>query len=482
MELRAWQKRALPILFEAYKGRRMGVVRAATGSGKSVVIALLASKLPLRSPGERIVITVPTQTLVRQLRGLFQKIGVRAGCFFGGGKDLSPPILVACHGSLEALWEAMQKKRLAVVSWIADECHRTEAPTLKAWASAWPKAWRLGFTATPHRASDLERLSLYNELLFEYTAEDALKDGVIVLPRIIPYMGQETQIDPACIDAIQHPILRGLPGLVSAWDIDDAEAFAEKLCEAKIAAAPIHSRQPLDLQAKLTEALRRGSLRCLVHVNLLTEGADLPWLRWLCLRRAAKNPVSSRNRFIQEVGRILRVHAGKREALLLDPSDLCNRLTLTYQALLGEEPPPSPPTAALKESEEADETDDSEADEDSFGSDGGVWDEPSERLLPEDLALRQPLRSMAVEVRLRGLVPHSDPALRRSAPPSPPQLAALRTALLAAEDAEQELPAHERAVIAFYAAEGVKEKLQTGDIDDLLAVLAALQQGWRPRG
>ena len=78
--------------------------------------------------------------------------------------------------------------------------------------------------------------------------------------------------------------------------------------------------------------LKKGSLKCLVHVSLLAEGVDLPWLQWLCLRR----PVGSRVRFVQEVGRVLRAHPGKEVAHIIDPHDLFGVHTLHNPEKLGE--------------------------------------------------------------------------------------------------------------------------------------------------
>jgi hypothetical protein len=66
---------------------------------------------------------------------------------------------------------------------------------------------------------------------------------------------------------------------------------------------------------------------------MLSEGADYPWLRWLCLRRN----VDSRVRFIQEVGRALRSYPGKIEAVLLDPNDLFGSFRISYEEALGEQ-------------------------------------------------------------------------------------------------------------------------------------------------
>ncbi len=147
-------------------------------------------------------------------------------------------------------------------------------------------------------------------LICRYTAEQALADGVIVEPRILRYEGRETIGDDICVDFCRDPRLRDLPGLVSAWDIDDAEVFAGKLSLAGIPALAIHGRLSEDEQARRIKLLVSRKRSDVWHEST-DRRVDLPWLRWLLLRRFAKNNKTSRNRFVKEVGRTLRARAPK---------------------------------------------------------------------------------------------------------------------------------------------------------------------------
>ena len=144
--------------------------------------------------------------------------------------------------------------------------------------------------------------------------------------------GDKRDVDTAIIRGI-HAHCQG-PGIVSARSIEDAEQYAERLRAAHVPAEAIHSRQRQAHRAKLLDALQRGGLRCLVHVALLSEGVDLPWLRWLGLRRR----VMARVRFVQEVGRVLRVADGKAHADILDPYGLFSLHGIGHPAALGEPP------------------------------------------------------------------------------------------------------------------------------------------------
>lgn len=388
---RAWQAEALPVALDALDKGKRGIIRASTGSGKSILLAeIVAQVAPTLESHERIVVTAPTQKLVWQLGETLHARGLKVGRYFQFHKELAAPVIVACHASLfdstvlcpqcfetgdapeldgEALMhartsfeeaaiggdtsrcaepfghtraaaklagltEALRGEGLEVAMWMVDECHKSEAPQVQGFAQ-WTDPRRvLGFTATPWRASEKERLELFDELLFDYGPSQAIQDGVVIRPHILPYTGDGGELDEVCTGMIAELLERAPgPGIVSANSCQDADAYAEVLRGAGIRARSIHSRHTVgDRQADL-DALERGELDCLVHVNLLAEGVDLPWLTWLCMRRAS----ASRVRFCQEVGRVVRAYPGKGAAYVLDPHDLFGSLSLDYDAVLGGE-------------------------------------------------------------------------------------------------------------------------------------------------
>ena len=82
-EPRKWQARALPRVLNALDRNVSGVVRAATGAGKSVLIAEVC-RMRAR---DQIVVTTPTQNLVAQLQATIQKrLGEPVGQWYGRTK------------------------------------------------------------------------------------------------------------------------------------------------------------------------------------------------------------------------------------------------------------------------------------------------------------------------------------------------------------------------------------------------------------
>ena len=346
---RAWQAEALPVVMDAIRRDERGVVCVATGGGKSILQAELAwLALPkAQATGRVVVVVAPRQALVEQLAAtLSDRCGAdKVGRFYAKRREEDRTILVACGASLERLHLALALADKRVLLLIVDECHGSESPTLRAIIPAMDPARMVGFTATAYRSDEREALGLFDRLLYRYTYDDALRDGVLVPYVVLNWDGTGTpDTDEACLRMIKESA-RG-PGIVSAQSILDAEQYSAYLSERGVPARPIHSQQSQAERDELLEQLRVGTLRTLVHVSLLAEGVDLPWLRWICLRR----PVGARVRFVQELGRVLRVVSpyeswsaqdaalwgDKRCAVILDPHNLLGRMGLAHVERLGE--------------------------------------------------------------------------------------------------------------------------------------------------
>lgn len=401
---RPWQPKALAAALDALSSGQAGVIRAATGSGKSAVICELSAELlDALDEGQRIVITVPSQDLVWQVReDLDKRLGEgMAGSFFQHEKDISKPVIVACHASLftgglgclecceeleldvesavfrtapepvaesaRVQWTgalfapdynppafacrepynhsdfavyaengclagALVEAGLAVAFWIADECHQTENPRVKSWVDWVAPSDRVGFSATPWLSNRSQAITLFESLIYNHSPQCAIREGSIMAPRIVPFTGSETTEEEAAIAMMRdhleaHP---GSRGVVSERSIGSADEFAALLRERGYKAEAVHSRIPKKERDARIARLESGELHCLVHVSMLSEGVNFPWLEWILFKRSEV----SRVRFSQEVGRALRTCGGKKGAWILDLHDLFNRLALDYEAVL----------------------------------------------------------------------------------------------------------------------------------------------------
>lgn len=345
---RQWQAHALPVTIESVRSRKNAIISAVTGSGKSWLLTELIwmslAKLITRDD-LCVVVSTPTQDLVKQLSDtIASRIGAKlTGQFYGRKKQADRKVIVTCNPSVEKLTACLAEQGRRVALLICDEVHKTEGEKIREAIALLNPASRIGFTATAFRADESETLSLWDEIAYQYTLGDAWRDGVLVHFTPIPYAGEleGTEHDQWCLDRMRE---HNGPGVVSSLSIDDCEAYAAWLTSQGFAAEPVHSKRGEPNNASALAKLTAGHIRCVVHVAMLSEGVDIPALRWICLRR----PVGSRVRFVQEVGRVLRVirepdQWGKKDhAYVIDPHNLFDEHGIAHPAALGE-PPPKPP-------------------------------------------------------------------------------------------------------------------------------------------
>lgn len=435
--LRRWQAEAVPAILDALRAGEPGpVVSAVMGAGKSVLISEVC-----RLTEGRVLVTVPTRRLVEQTSEVAAGwLSESVGRWYTSEHSRGRVTLV-CDDSMSDYLDATPE---LPDLWIVDEAHRSESPTMLAAAGRLASVPRLGLTATAYRATDRERLTLWSSVVYRYTLADALRDGVLVPWRVVPWDGQG---DAGEVDAITDRMVGSAvgPGVVGCLGIDDAEAYADHLRAIGIPALPIHSRQRPSEQRAALDALRDGVVRCLCHVDMLSEGVDLPWLRWIALRA----PIGSRVRFLQTIGRALRASEGKDLATLYDPHDLFGSHSLAHPEALG---------AAL---------------ETEAGERPGPGGEPEVREMPPARAvddLSGWTRQLVGALQAAGLVDVLPSDWWRSATPTDRQVAALRLM----GRVVGEIPATERAAIR--AMIDHAEGLRRGAASDLLTVLGAVRR------
>lgn len=158
-----------------------GILSLPTGTGKSLIIALLCKAF-----GVRTLVVVPTLELKRQLTETLRS-------YFGnnttGELTKSESSWIAVE-NVDALDPKVPLKRTDMV--IIDEFHHSAAKTYRELNKhAWGKIYyRFGMTATPFRTDDNERLlleSVLSEVIYQLDYKTAVERGYIV-PVIASYI------------------------------------------------------------------------------------------------------------------------------------------------------------------------------------------------------------------------------------------------------------------------------------------------------
>jgi hypothetical protein len=320
--LRTWQRTCL-IDQTATAATDAGMVSAVMGAGKSIVIALLCAAW-----SGPVVVTTSTIKLVEQLSDEIRRLtGEPVGVYYTGGKSTSR-ITVTCLPSVERLANVLG--HVPGLLWLADEAHRCERDTVAAFLTTCQPVRRIGFSATPYRSDG--GLTIWTHEAHRYSLDDGIREGSLVPFRIVlwtrrladelgvPFEAPKRPDDAENVNDANDAVIawcrsQSGPGVISAANIADAEEFAAECCAQGYPVQAVHSRMSKKAVKGAIERLRTGELAALVHCHMLSEGVDMPWLRWMALRQGR----GSRVEFLQEFGRVLRAAPGKTEAVIFDP-------------------------------------------------------------------------------------------------------------------------------------------------------------------
>ena len=249
---------------------------------------------------------------------------------------------------------------------VIDEAHHALAETYAEVMNAYPKAKKLGLTATPYRLNGKGFTDLFDTLLCSWSMEKFIAEGRLSLYDY--YSIKPDSADQLLIDSLQKrgadgdyqqkelndvmdvkPSLErlcltikeyvpGKKGIVYAISIQHAEHIAEFYRENGIKAVAISSKTPLAERQELIERFKSSSLssslnsasntsdeiEVLVSVDLFSEGFDCPDVEFIQLAR----PTLSLAKYMQMVGRGLRVAEGKEYCVILDNVGLYKRFGL----------------------------------------------------------------------------------------------------------------------------------------------------------
>ena len=347
--LREYQEEIRNHVVDAFEKYRSVMVQMPTGTGKTVVLALIVEMFLRGNSTQTVLIVAHRKELVEQIRETLKQ-----QCF---------PSLIS--NSIRVHSIQWLSRRIDCVDFvpslvIIDEAHHALAKTYKVMWQQWQGAKFLGLTATPcrlnkHGFTDLFDvllqswshnrfiaegwLSLYDYMSVRADSEEwrmvnSLKkrgaDGDFSLREMSEKLDVRPSIERLCDTVLRYA--RDKKGIVYAIDIQHAEHITEYYREHGINAVVISSKTPPDERQMLIGRFKESvilkdkangsdktymameSIQVLVNVDLFGEGFDCPDVEFIQLAR----PTLSLAKYLQQVGRGMRVFDGKKYCLILD--------------------------------------------------------------------------------------------------------------------------------------------------------------------
>ena len=341
-------------------GKNKAILQIPVGCGKTGLAALL----PLGLAEGRVIVIAPNLTIKN---GLYDAMDItnRQKCFWRKTGVLSKDQMIsgplACtldSGNISVANKShivitnIHQLATNVDKWltqfpdnffkmiIVDEAHHSAAASWKKVIERFPSAKIIHLTATPFRSDQQE---IDGELVFRYSFRSATLKGYIkrlkasyIAPSEIELGFRDGRDHTYSLDEVlklkeadwfsrsvalarpcnQHIVDSSLEKLEElrqsgtrhqliavACSINHARGIRSLYQERGFNADVIHNQQSDDEQAAILNALRNGTLDCIVQVQMLGEGFDHPKLSVAAIFR----PFRTLGPYIQFVGRIMRV-------------------------------------------------------------------------------------------------------------------------------------------------------------------------------
>ncbi|MDR6218275.1 DEAD/DEAH box helicase [Deinococcus soli (ex Cha et al. 2016)] len=335
-----YQRDALAQVLTHYqRGLKRQLVVLPTGTGKTKAAAMVATFF------RKTLMLVTTEEILNQTVAACQELypDCTVGVIRGRRCEVDCDIVVAIINTVDLRRDKLAPDLFDLV--YTDEAHHSTSPMWQRVLTHFTPQLLLGGTATPGREDDLRLDAFWEAIVFERSLADAVRDGHLVpvqaveistdvtLSEVRVTAGDYNERDLskavntpernelAAVKLLEYAARGGTirSTIVFTVTIEHAQTYAATLRAKGVAAEAIWGQDPL--RAQKIDEFRRGVLKVLVNAGVLTEGADFPFVSCVQVLR----PTRSKGLYQQMVGRGLRLHAGKINAVVLDLVDNLKR-------------------------------------------------------------------------------------------------------------------------------------------------------------
>ena len=242
----------------------------------------------------------------------------------------------------------LQKPGLLVI----DEAHHSPAKSYRRLWELFPEAYKLGMTATPCRLSRGGFTALFETLLTSWPVSRFIEEGRLALfdyLSIRPESEAQHRVDSLskrgvdgdyslkemgavmdCPEAIEQlyrsykEFVEGKKGIIYAINRAHSRHIRDYFQSHGVRIVAIDSRTPSSERREYVERYARGEIDVMVNVDIFSEGFDCPAVEFIQLAR----PTLSLSKYLQQVGRGLRVHPAKVRTVILDQVGLYRQFGL----------------------------------------------------------------------------------------------------------------------------------------------------------
>ena len=329
---------------EDMKGRIEGELRLhrsvmaqmPTGTGKTYLLTAVIDSFVSNNPMEKVWIVAHRRELVSQIDETVRKshsyFASNTSSLLSSVKAMSIQWLMRHYDEIE------EEPGMIVI----DEAHHALAKTYKEMWERFPNAKFLGLTATPCRLNGKGFTDLFDILVQSWSVPEFISKGRLATYDFVSI--KSDGMTQRLIDSLQKrgadgdyqnkemdmllnkkPSIERLyqsleefgkdrKGIVYAINISHAQKITKLYQENGVKAIAIDSKTPATERQQDIEAFKKGDIQVLVNVDIFSEGFDCPDVEFVQLAR----PTLSLAKYLQMVGRGLRVAKGKKNCVIID--------------------------------------------------------------------------------------------------------------------------------------------------------------------
>ena len=321
---------------KALRLHRSVMAQMPTGTGKTYLLTAVIDSFVSNNPMEKVWIVAHRRELVSQIDETVRKFrsysASNASFLLSSVKAMSIQWLMRHYDEIE------EEPGMIVI----DEAHHALAKTYKEMWERFPKAKFLGLTATPCRLNGKGFTDLFDVLVQSWGVPEFISKGRLatydfvsiksdgVTQRLIDSLqkrGADGDYQNKEMDMLlnKKPSIERLyrsleeygkdrKGIVYAINISHAQKITKLYQEHGVKAIAIDSKTPATERQLDIEAFKKGDIQVLVNVDIFSEGFDCPDVEFVQLAR----PTLSLAKYLQMVGRGLRVAKGKKNCVIID--------------------------------------------------------------------------------------------------------------------------------------------------------------------
>ena len=321
---------------KALRLHRSVMAQMPTGTGKTYLLTAVIDSFVSNNPKEKVWIVAHRRELVSQIDETVRKFhsysASKTSSLLSSVKAMSIQWLMRHYDEIE------EEPGMIVI----DEAHHALAKTYKEMWERFPKAKFLGLTATPCRLNGKGFTDLFDVLVQSWGVPEFISKGRLatydfvsiksdgVTQRLIDSLqkrGADGDYQNKEMDMLlnKKPSIERLyrsleefgkdrKGIVYAINISHAKKITKLYQEHGMKAIAIDSKTPATERQQDIEAFKKGDIQVLVNVDIFSEGFDCPDVEFVQLAR----PTLSLAKYLQMVGRGLRVAKGKKNCVIID--------------------------------------------------------------------------------------------------------------------------------------------------------------------